>query len=47
MILTKFNASAVTSEIIAKGTTKDIIDYMSKLTEIPSSLGQIALSKTA
>lgn len=31
MILTKFYAPALTTEIVAKGTTTDIIDYMSKL----------------
>lgn len=31
MILTKFSASTVTTEIIAKGTAKDIIDCVSKL----------------
>lgn len=33
MFLTKFSASTVTTEVIAKGTTDDIIDCVSKLAE--------------
>ena len=38
MILTKFYAPALTTEIVAKGTTTDIIDYMSKLAKINESV---------
>ena len=33
MILTKFNSTTLTTEIVAKGTADDIIDYMSKLAD--------------
>ena len=38
MILTKFNSSTFTTEIVAKGTAKDIIDYLSKLAETNESV---------
>lgn len=38
MILTKFNSSTFATEIVAKGTAKDIIDYLSKLAETNESV---------
>lgn len=38
MILTKCNASTGTTEIVARGTAEDIIDYMSKLADNNESI---------
>jgi hypothetical protein len=38
MILAKFNSSTFATEIVAKGTAKDIADYLSKLAETNESV---------